>query len=177
MGHFPHPTFRVLTGGAGWAQDLPNIGTLVPYQLTPPALSLSLQLGALVHSPVNCPLLGFSAVSTSLPQGYLWVSSPCAQQRQKHGGWHWEGCWKKLVACGADSSIRVFLGYELAAVWSAWVTGSPPGSGGRFYPLLLPLQLLAKLLFVQMSPHPHVGHDTDYALLCLRFQPHHPLAI
>ncbi|XP_040843917.1 rho guanine nucleotide exchange factor 10-like protein isoform X4 [Ochotona curzoniae] len=33
----------------------------------------SLQLGALVHSPVNCPLLGFSAVSTSLPQGYLWV--------------------------------------------------------------------------------------------------------
>ncbi|XP_047404012.1 rho guanine nucleotide exchange factor 10-like protein isoform X1 [Sciurus carolinensis] len=35
--------------------------------------ALSLQLGALVHSPVNCPLLGFSAVSTSLPQGYLWV--------------------------------------------------------------------------------------------------------
>nr|XP_055188241.1 rho guanine nucleotide exchange factor 10-like protein isoform X4 [Nyctereutes procyonoides] len=34
---------------------------------------LSLQLGALVHSPVSCPLLGFSAVSTSLPQGYLWV--------------------------------------------------------------------------------------------------------
>ncbi|XP_058531873.1 rho guanine nucleotide exchange factor 10-like protein isoform X2 [Ochotona princeps] len=33
----------------------------------------NLQLGALVHSPVNCPLLGFSAVSTSLPQGYLWV--------------------------------------------------------------------------------------------------------
>ncbi|KAM5247091.1 rho guanine nucleotide exchange factor 10-like protein isoform 4-T4 [Ctenodactylus gundi] len=35
--------------------------------------ALNLQLGALVHSPVNCPLLGFSAVSTSLPQGYLWV--------------------------------------------------------------------------------------------------------
>lgn len=35
--------------------------------------ALSLQLGGLVHSPVNCPLLGFSAVSTSLPQGYLWV--------------------------------------------------------------------------------------------------------
>ncbi|XP_036208978.1 rho guanine nucleotide exchange factor 10-like protein isoform X7 [Myotis myotis] len=34
---------------------------------------LSLQLGALVHSPVSSPLLGFSAVSTSLPQGYLWV--------------------------------------------------------------------------------------------------------
>ncbi|XP_054435646.1 rho guanine nucleotide exchange factor 10-like protein isoform X2 [Pteronotus mesoamericanus] len=37
------------------------------------ARGLSLQLGALVHSPVSCPLLGFSAVSTSLPQGYLWV--------------------------------------------------------------------------------------------------------
>ncbi|XP_012295402.2 rho guanine nucleotide exchange factor 10-like protein isoform X2 [Aotus nancymaae] len=35
--------------------------------------ALSLQLGGLVHSPVNCPLLGFSVVSTSLPQGYLWV--------------------------------------------------------------------------------------------------------
>ncbi|CAO2589755.1 Rho guanine nucleotide exchange factor 10-like protein [Lemmus lemmus] len=35
--------------------------------------ALNLQLGGLVHSPVNCPLLGFSAVSTSLPQGYLWV--------------------------------------------------------------------------------------------------------
>ncbi|XP_054996014.1 rho guanine nucleotide exchange factor 10-like protein isoform X9 [Sorex araneus] len=35
--------------------------------------ALSLQLGALVHSPVSYPLLGFSAVSTSLPQGYLWV--------------------------------------------------------------------------------------------------------
>ncbi|XP_053431167.1 rho guanine nucleotide exchange factor 10-like protein isoform X2 [Nycticebus coucang] len=35
--------------------------------------ALSLQLGAMVHNPVNCPLLGFSAVSTSLPQGYLWV--------------------------------------------------------------------------------------------------------
>eukprot|EP00069_Balaena_mysticetus_P013524 bmy_08203T0 len=34
---------------------------------------LSLQLAALVHSPVSCPLVGFSAVSTSLPQGYLWV--------------------------------------------------------------------------------------------------------
>ncbi|XP_012577542.1 PREDICTED: rho guanine nucleotide exchange factor 10-like protein [Condylura cristata] len=36
-------------------------------------LSLSPQLGAMVHSPVSYPLLGFSAVSTSLPQGYLWV--------------------------------------------------------------------------------------------------------
>ncbi|XP_023587916.1 rho guanine nucleotide exchange factor 10-like protein isoform X3 [Trichechus manatus latirostris] len=35
--------------------------------------ALNLRLGALVHSPVSCPVLGFSAVSTSLPQGYLWV--------------------------------------------------------------------------------------------------------
>ncbi|KAM6108892.1 LOW QUALITY PROTEIN: rho guanine nucleotide exchange factor 10-like protein [Pterocles gutturalis] len=40
-----------------------------------PALSkaLDLQLGAAVHNPVQSSLLGFSAVSTSLPQGYLWV--------------------------------------------------------------------------------------------------------
>ncbi|XP_039223331.1 rho guanine nucleotide exchange factor 10-like protein, partial [Crotalus tigris] len=35
--------------------------------------ALDLQLGAAVHSPVQSPLLGFSAISTSLPQGYLWV--------------------------------------------------------------------------------------------------------
>ncbi|XP_028920819.1 rho guanine nucleotide exchange factor 10-like protein isoform X3 [Ornithorhynchus anatinus] len=35
--------------------------------------ALSLQLGAVVHNPVHSSLLGFSAVSTSLPQGYLWV--------------------------------------------------------------------------------------------------------
>lgn len=43
--------------------------------VNPTVPSLSPQLGGLVHSPVNSPLLGFSAVSTSLPQGYLWVSS------------------------------------------------------------------------------------------------------
>ncbi|XP_075762290.1 rho guanine nucleotide exchange factor 10-like protein isoform X2 [Pelodiscus sinensis] len=35
--------------------------------------ALDLQLGAVVHNPVQSSLLGFSAVSTSLPQGYLWV--------------------------------------------------------------------------------------------------------
>ncbi|XP_063001238.1 rho guanine nucleotide exchange factor 10-like protein isoform X2 [Elgaria multicarinata webbii] len=35
--------------------------------------ALDLQLGAAVHTPVHSSLLGFSAVSTSLPQGYLWV--------------------------------------------------------------------------------------------------------
>ncbi|XP_053136508.1 rho guanine nucleotide exchange factor 10-like protein isoform X4 [Hemicordylus capensis] len=40
-----------------------------------PAFSraLDLQLGTALHSPVHSSLLGFSAVSTSLPQGYLWV--------------------------------------------------------------------------------------------------------
>ncbi|KAM4016582.1 rho guanine nucleotide exchange factor 10-like protein isoform 3-T6 [Anomaloglossus baeobatrachus] len=32
-----------------------------------------LQLGGTVHTPVQSSLLGFSSVSTSLPQGYLWV--------------------------------------------------------------------------------------------------------
>ncbi|XP_075629746.1 rho guanine nucleotide exchange factor 10-like protein isoform X2 [Balearica regulorum gibbericeps] len=35
--------------------------------------ALDLQLGAAVHNPVQSSLLGFSTVSTSLPQGYLWV--------------------------------------------------------------------------------------------------------
>ncbi|XP_060546284.1 rho guanine nucleotide exchange factor 10-like protein isoform X4 [Pantherophis guttatus] len=35
--------------------------------------ALDLQLGAAVHSPVQSSLLGFSAISTSLPQGYFWV--------------------------------------------------------------------------------------------------------
>ncbi|XP_078235079.1 rho guanine nucleotide exchange factor 10-like protein isoform X15 [Pogona vitticeps] len=35
--------------------------------------ALDLQLGAAIHSPVHSSLLGFSAISTSLPQGYLWV--------------------------------------------------------------------------------------------------------
>ncbi|XP_063070906.1 rho guanine nucleotide exchange factor 10-like protein isoform X2 [Engraulis encrasicolus] len=33
------------------------------------------RLEAAIHNPVQCALLGFSAASTSLPQGYLWVSS------------------------------------------------------------------------------------------------------
>ncbi|KAJ3602063.1 hypothetical protein NHX12_029823 [Muraenolepis orangiensis] len=33
------------------------------------------KLEAALHNPVHCALLGFSAASTSLPQGYLWVAS------------------------------------------------------------------------------------------------------
>ncbi|XP_029357606.1 rho guanine nucleotide exchange factor 10-like protein isoform X3 [Echeneis naucrates] len=32
------------------------------------------KLEAALHNPVHCALLGFSAASTSLPQGYLWVA-------------------------------------------------------------------------------------------------------
>ncbi|XP_056129365.1 rho guanine nucleotide exchange factor 10-like protein [Lampris incognitus] len=32
------------------------------------------KLAAALHNPVQCTLLGFSAASTSLPQGYLWVA-------------------------------------------------------------------------------------------------------
>uniref|UniRef100_A0A4W6EEL9 Rho guanine nucleotide exchange factor 10 like n=1 Tax=Lates calcarifer TaxID=8187 RepID=A0A4W6EEL9_LATCA len=38
-----------------------------------PTLSL-FPLEAALHNPVHCALLGFSAASTSLPQGYLWVA-------------------------------------------------------------------------------------------------------
>ncbi|KAL1021346.1 hypothetical protein UPYG_G00012080 [Umbra pygmaea] len=34
-----------------------------------------IKLETAIHSPVQCALLGFSAASTSLPQGYLWVAS------------------------------------------------------------------------------------------------------
>ncbi|XP_031727608.1 rho guanine nucleotide exchange factor 10-like protein isoform X1 [Anarrhichthys ocellatus] len=33
------------------------------------------KLEAALHNPVHCALLGFSAASTSLPQGYFWVAS------------------------------------------------------------------------------------------------------
>ncbi|KAJ8370958.1 hypothetical protein SKAU_G00109860 [Synaphobranchus kaupii] len=43
-----------------------------------PVFSTKMQehrLEAALHNPVQCALLGFSAASTSLPQGYLWVTS------------------------------------------------------------------------------------------------------
>ncbi|KAI5612296.1 rho guanine nucleotide exchange factor 10-like protein isoform X1 [Silurus asotus] len=40
---------------------------------SPKAQDLKLQTA--LHNPVQCSLLGFSAASTSLPQGYLWVAS------------------------------------------------------------------------------------------------------
>lgn len=43
-----------------------------------------LQLEAALHNPVQCALLGFSAASTSLPQGYLWVSDLHIHSLQAH---------------------------------------------------------------------------------------------
>nr|XP_055039253.1 rho guanine nucleotide exchange factor 10-like protein isoform X2 [Misgurnus anguillicaudatus] len=40
-----------------------------------PSKAQEWKLEAALHNPVQCALLGFSAASTSLPQGYLWVAS------------------------------------------------------------------------------------------------------
>ncbi|MBN3317192.1 ARGAL protein, partial [Atractosteus spatula] len=40
-----------------------------------PSKAQEMKLEAALHNPVQCALLGFSAASTSLPQGYLWVAS------------------------------------------------------------------------------------------------------
>ncbi|XP_064423905.1 rho guanine nucleotide exchange factor 10-like protein [Latimeria chalumnae] len=44
-----------------------------------PSKTQDLKLEAALHNPVQSSLLGFFAASTSLPQGYLWVSSGCEQ--------------------------------------------------------------------------------------------------
>ncbi|XP_048033671.1 rho guanine nucleotide exchange factor 10-like protein isoform X3 [Megalobrama amblycephala] len=50
----------------------PLLACRVPV-FTPKLQDLKLQ--ASLYNPVHCALLGFSAASTSLPQGYLWVAS------------------------------------------------------------------------------------------------------
>ncbi|XP_053096836.1 rho guanine nucleotide exchange factor 10-like protein isoform X4 [Pangasianodon hypophthalmus] len=50
----------------------PLLACRVPV-FSPKAQDLKLQTA--LHNPVQCALLGFSAASTSLPQGYLWVAS------------------------------------------------------------------------------------------------------
>ncbi|XP_067302428.1 rho guanine nucleotide exchange factor 10-like protein isoform X5 [Pseudorasbora parva] len=50
----------------------PLLACRVPV-FTPKMQDLKLQ--AALYNPVHCALLGFSAASTSLPQGYLWVAS------------------------------------------------------------------------------------------------------
>ncbi|KAF4078135.1 hypothetical protein AMELA_G00195830 [Ameiurus melas] len=50
----------------------PLLACRVPV-FSPKAQDLKIQTA--LHNPVQCALLGFSAASTSLPQGYLWVAS------------------------------------------------------------------------------------------------------
>ncbi|KAI4881281.1 hypothetical protein NFI96_032545, partial [Prochilodus magdalenae] len=50
----------------------PLLACRVPV-FSPKAQDQKLQMA--LHNPVHCSLLGFSAASTSLPQGYLWVAS------------------------------------------------------------------------------------------------------
>ncbi|XP_057701766.1 rho guanine nucleotide exchange factor 10-like protein isoform X1 [Corythoichthys intestinalis] len=40
------------------------------------------KLEAAIHNPVHCAMLGFSAASTSLPQGFLWVAAGAEDQGQ-----------------------------------------------------------------------------------------------
>uniref|UniRef100_A0A8C2JPE6 Rho guanine nucleotide exchange factor (GEF) 10-like a n=1 Tax=Cyprinus carpio TaxID=7962 RepID=A0A8C2JPE6_CYPCA len=47
---------------------------ILPSNLSVIALLLPLGSLAALHNPVQCALLGFSAASTSFPQGYLWVA-------------------------------------------------------------------------------------------------------
>ncbi|NXO70570.1 ARGAL protein, partial [Phainopepla nitens] len=60
--------------------------------------ALDLQLGAAVHNPVHSSLLGFSAVSTSLPQGFLWVS-----KAQTAAFGVWGSGWLRLESGDAHS--------------------------------------------------------------------------
>uniref|UniRef100_A0A665XDM4 DH domain-containing protein n=1 Tax=Echeneis naucrates TaxID=173247 RepID=A0A665XDM4_ECHNA len=58
----------------GWLCGEDDGKTMAP--LWCPLLScyMPVFLEAALHNPVHCALLGFSAASTSLPQGYLWVA-------------------------------------------------------------------------------------------------------
>ncbi|XP_010212677.1 PREDICTED: rho guanine nucleotide exchange factor 10-like protein, partial [Tinamus guttatus] len=79
--------------------------------------ALDLQLAAAVHAPVQSSLLGFSAVSTSLPHGYLWVSG--AETSPVGGGQD-----------GAGGHVEIFsLGNGEGRAW---------GFSGRFAQGVLP---------------------------------------
>ncbi|XP_029433706.1 rho guanine nucleotide exchange factor 10-like protein isoform X2 [Rhinatrema bivittatum] len=68
------------------------------------AKALEMQLGAAVHTPVQTSLLGFSAVSTSLPQGYLWV-----------GGGHEGGAGQVQIFSLNHSAPRMVKSFLLAS--------------------------------------------------------------
>lgn len=135
-----------------------------PPTLTSRVPPLSPQLGALVHSPVSCPLLGFSAVSTSLPQGYLWVSSPDTQPgipASGQGQRPWRlgrECWRKPLACWPHFGLFT---------WQELPGNLCPGLWARSWqvpthlakPLSIPVGNAPMFLVVQTEPpdrHPAV---------------------
>lgn len=97
------------------AAGLPPNPGFPGFPLTPRPLGCSPQLGAAVHNPVHSSLLGFSAVSTSLPQGFLWVSAAPAPSRDLGS----LGCWGWLIPAfpgpqvgggqeGAGGQVEIF---------------------------------------------------------------------
>ncbi|KAM4741361.1 rho guanine nucleotide exchange factor 10-like protein isoform 3-T3 [Anableps anableps] len=66
----------------GWLYGEDEGKTIVPFSFPLLACHMPVfatksaerKLETALHNPVNCALLGFSAASTSLPQGYLWVA-------------------------------------------------------------------------------------------------------
>uniref|UniRef100_UPI0037E7A7BF rho guanine nucleotide exchange factor 10-like protein isoform X1 n=1 Tax=Semicossyphus pulcher TaxID=241346 RepID=UPI0037E7A7BF len=66
----------------GWLYGEDEGKTMAPFMCPLLACHMSVfatksaerKLEAALHNPVHCALLGFSAASTSLPQGYLWVA-------------------------------------------------------------------------------------------------------
>lgn len=174
LDHFPALPSGILIWGLNRAQESAGLTTPPPQvvgrRLTLCAPSVSPQLGALVHSPVSCPLLGFSAVSTSLPQGYLWVSSPDAQPAilasgQEQGAWHLSGgplaCWPPFCALHLAKAswepLSRTLGYELAGA----------GLPGK-----------ASLDSNRCCPHPcSLWYRLSPTVDTSRFQPHHQLLL
>ncbi|NXF26776.1 ARGAL protein, partial [Rhodinocichla rosea] len=67
--------------------------------------ALDLQLGAAVHNPVHSSLLGFSAVSTSLPQGFLWVSRAQNTGGRTRGGGGQEGAGGQVEIFSLNRSV------------------------------------------------------------------------
>lgn len=79
-----------------------------------------------MHNPVQSSLLGFSAVSTSLPQGYLWVSktNPETGQNPPGLGSNWPRTPLSSVSWLVLTPVIFFFG-------SPQVGGGQEGAGGQ----------------------------------------------
>lgn len=75
-----------------------------------------------MHNPVQSSLLGFSAISTSLPQGYLWVSKTNPQMGQNPLDLGPVDC-KPPPQCSWQVLTPIF--------WSLQVGGGQEGAGGQ----------------------------------------------